>query len=128
MFLKRFYLISILSPIYSVQPTLHKTNNFKTGNHYGLLNFELCFANVFEIQNEMKSTIIVVISIIFINFLVYYKSLDGEFVFDDTVAILKNNDIKSRNISIQEIKVLCFSIYISSLNSLHFCSIENIQE
>lgn len=31
----------------------------------------------------------------------YYRSLDGLFVFDDSVAILKNADVNGRNISIQ---------------------------
>lgn len=31
--------------------------------------------------------------IIGINLVCYYKSLDGDFVFDDSVAILKNRDV-----------------------------------
>lgn len=45
-----------------------------------------------------------IIVIIILNLLCYYSTLPGEFVFDDSVAILKNKDV-SNKISQQSLKV-----------------------
>lgn len=44
-------------------------------------------------------------AIVCINLLCYYRSLSGDFVFDDSVAILKNKDVLSDEINVNTIKV-----------------------
>lgn len=66
----------------------------------------------------MKKWQIYVVVILF-NFVSFYRSLDGEFVFDDSVAILKNNDVNKRNISIQ-VKVIFFILKLYKIHLFLF--------
>lgn len=48
--------------------------------------------------------------IVVINLLCYYQSLDGEFVFDDSVAILKNRDVYEGDLEWRKIEVKIYKI------------------
>lgn len=45
------------------------------------------------------------IAIIVINLICYYQSLDGDFVFDDSVAIIRNRDVYEGNFDLKTFEV-----------------------
>lgn len=45
------------------------------------------------------------LAIIVINLICYYQSLDGDFVFDDSVAVLKNHDVVEGNFDFKTFEV-----------------------
>lgn len=58
------------------------------------------------------------LTIIFINFVCYYQSLSGDFVFDDSVAIVKNKDVYEGFND----KTLKVSLMNENLNEIRFAT------
>jgi hypothetical protein len=60
--------------------------------YYNSITTSLCFhfgfCQIFDMRLVYKYLII-----IFVNLICYYRSLNGNYVFDDSVAILKNRDV-----------------------------------
>lgn len=44
--------------------------------------------------------------IVCVNLVCYYQSIEGEFVFDDSVAIVKNRDVNNGEINSETLKVI----------------------
>ena len=66
----------------------------KTSDSLQFVRNGQCFSTEFcrfDMNLVFKYTLI-----IFINLLCYYSSLSGDFVFDDSVAILKNRDVSEK--------------------------------
>jgi hypothetical protein len=59
--------------------------------------------------------------IVGINLLCYYQSLDGEFVFDDSVAILKNRDVYEGELDWKKVEVKMRKVELKSLKVKNVC-------
>lgn len=70
----------------------------------------LLAAHVIFFDMKFVKFVLEYIAIIVINLICYYQSLDGDFVFDDSVAIIRNRDVYEGNFDLKtfEVKVKNF--------------------